>query len=230
MPETTTIVALPVDALTEAQAAEELVRLAGELARHDTAYHQNDSPVISDAAYDSLKRRNLEIEERFPHLKQADSPSNKVGATVSDKFEKVAHRVAMLSLDNAFSDDDVRDFAARVRRYLKMADDAPLALTAEPKIDGLSLALRYEAGALVYAATRGNGQVGENVTVNARTIGDIPATLAGNPPDVIEVRGEVFMTKNDFAELNRKQAEAGKQTYVNPRNTAAGSLRQLDAS
>ncbi|MEO1703189.1 MAG: NAD-dependent DNA ligase LigA [Pseudomonadota bacterium] len=221
---------IPVENLTEAEAVAELARLAAEIARHDEAYHRNDAPVISDADYDALKRRNLEIEARFPDLKRADSPSDKVGSAVSEKFEKITHRVAMLSLDNAFNDDDVRDFAARVRRFLKMDADAPLALTAEPKIDGLSLALRYEQGQLVYAATRGNGQVGENVTANARTIADVPERLAGNPPAVIEVRGEAYMTKDDFAELNRRQEAAGKQTYVNPRNTAAGSLRQLDSS
>ena len=221
---------IPVENLTEAEAVAELARLAAEIARHDEAYHRNDAPVISDADYDALKRRNLEIEARFPDLKRADSPSDKVGSAVSEKFEKITHRVAMLSLDNAFNDDDVRDFAARVRRFLKMDADAALALTAEPKIDGLSLALRYEQGQLVYAATRGNGQVGENVTANARTIADVPERLAGNPPAVIEVRGEVYMTKEDFSELNRRQEAAGKQTYVNPRNTAAGSLRQLDSS
>ncbi|MEM1377640.1 MAG: NAD-dependent DNA ligase LigA [Pseudomonadota bacterium] len=220
----------PVEALTEAQAKDELARLASEIAKHDEAYHRNDAPIVDDAVYDALKRRNIAIEERFPGLKRADSPSDKVGAAVSEKFEKITHRVAMLSLDNAFNDQDVRDFAARLKRFLKMADDAPLPLTAEPKIDGLSLALRYENGELVYAATRGNGQVGENVTANARTISNIPETLAGAPPDVIEVRGEVYMTKDDFAALNEAQEAAGKQTYVNPRNTAAGSLRQLDAS
>ncbi|MEO0544541.1 MAG: NAD-dependent DNA ligase LigA [Pseudomonadota bacterium] len=220
----------PVEKLTDAEAVEELARLANDIARHDEAYHRNDEPEISDADYDALKRRNLAIEAHFPDLKRADSPSDKVGSAVSEKFEKITHRVAMLSLDNAFNDDDVRDFAARVRRFLKMDTDAKLALTAEPKIDGLSLALRYENGRLVYAATRGNGQVGENVTANARTIANIPETLSGSPPDVIEVRGEVYMTKDDFAELNKRQEAAGKQTYVNPRNTAAGSLRQLDSS
>ncbi|WP_375565703.1 NAD-dependent DNA ligase LigA [Oceaniradius stylonematis] len=219
-----------VETLTEAEAAAELARLADEIARHDVAYHGEDAPVISDAAYDALKRRNLAIEAAFPHLKRADSPSELVGAAVSEKFEKIAHRVPMLSLENAFSDQDVHDFAARVRRFLKMGEDTPLALTAEPKIDGLSLSLRYEDGRLAYAATRGNGAVGENVTANARTIADIPETLAGDPPAVFEVRGEVYLTKDDFAELNRRQEEAGKPTYVNPRNTAAGSLRQLDAS
>jgi len=221
---------IPVEKLNQEEAAAELERLAAEIAEHDRHYHAEDRPLISDAEYDALKHRNLAIEERFPDLKRADSPSETVGAAVSEKFEKIRHRVPMLSLDNAFSDEDVRDFAARVRRFLKLGEDATLRLTAEPKIDGLSLSLRYEDGELVYAATRGDGTTGENVTANAKTISDIPNRLKGNPPSVLEVRGEVYMTKEDFAELNKRQEAAGKQTYVNPRNTAAGSLRQLDAS
>ncbi len=221
---------IAVEALNEEQAAEELARLAAEIADHNRYYHTDDRPVISDADYDALKRRNLEIEQRFPELKRDDSPSDRVGGAVLDKFDKVSHRVAMLSLDNAFSDEDVRDFSERVRRFLKMDADAPLAMTAEPKIDGLSLSLRYEQGRLVTAATRGDGAVGENVTENARTIRDIPQMLKGNVPDVMEIRGEVYMTKADFAALNQRQEAAGKQTYVNPRNTAAGSLRQLDTT
>ena len=221
---------IAVDALNEEQAVRELARLAGEVAEHNRHYHTEDSPVVTDAEYDALKKRNTAIEERFPHLKRADSPTDRVGGAVLDKFEKVAHKVAMLSLDNAFSEEDVQDFVDRVRRFLKLSSDTALAFTAEPKIDGLSLALRYENGALVTAATRGDGAVGENVTANARTIRDIPHRLKGNAPDVIEVRGEVFMTKADFAELNKRQEAEGKQTYVNPRNTAAGSLRQLDTS
>ncbi|WP_136656323.1 NAD-dependent DNA ligase LigA [Nitratireductor sp. XY-223] len=219
-----------VEELSSAQAERELARLAMEISGHDQRYHTEDAPVISDAEYDALKRRNLAIEARFPDLKRADSPSDRVGGGVLEKFEKVTHKVAMLSLDNAFSEEDVRDFVERVRRFLKLDTKAPLAFTAEPKIDGLSLALRYEEGRLVTAATRGDGTVGENVTANARTIGDIPHTLKGSVPDVIEVRGEVYMTKSDFAELNRRQEAEGKQTYVNPRNTAAGSLRQLDTA
>lgn len=226
MPEET----IAVEDLNEAQAARELARLSAEISDHDRRYHTEDAPVVSDAQYDALKRRNLAIETRFPGLKRADSPSDRIGGGVLDKFEKVTHKVAMLSLDNAFSEEDVRDFVERVRRFLKLDAHSPLAFTAEPKIDGLSLALRYEAGKLVTAATRGDGSVGENVTANARTIGDIPRTLKGSVPEVIEVRGEVYMTKSDFAELNRQQEAEGKQTYVNPRNTAAGSLRQLDTS
>ena len=220
----------PVEKLNQDEATAELARLAAEIAEHDARYHREDAPTISDADYDALKQRNFAIEARFPDLKRTDSPSEKVGAAVSEKFEKIRHRIPMLSLDNAFSDEDVRDFAARVRRFLKLAEDAPLRITAEPKIDGLSLSLRYEEGDLVYAATRGDGTTGENVTANARTIDDIPERLKGNPPAVMEVRGEVYMTKEDFADLNERQEAAGKPTYVNPRNTAAGSLRQLDAS
>ncbi|MDA4846477.1 NAD-dependent DNA ligase LigA [Hoeflea poritis] len=221
---------IAIEDLNAEQAARELARLAAEIGDHDRRYHTEDAPVVSDAEYDALKRRNLAIEARFPDLKRADSPSDRVGGGILEKFEKVTHRVAMLSLDNAFSEEDVRDFVERVRRFLKLDTQAPLAFTAEPKIDGLSLALRYEEGKLVTAATRGDGAVGENVTANAKTISDIPHVLSGTVPEVIEVRGEVYMTKSDFAELNRRQEAEGKQTYVNPRNTAAGSLRQLDTS
>ncbi|MCT8990634.1 NAD-dependent DNA ligase LigA [Chelativorans sp. SCAU2101] len=219
---------IPVEDLTEDQAREELARLAREIAEHDRRYYSEDAPTISDAEYDALRRRNLAIEQAFPHLVREDSPSKRVGAPPVEKFEKVRHRVPMLSLDNAFSDEDVIDFVARVRRYLKMEPHAPIAMTAEPKIDGLSLSLRYEGGRLVSAATRGDGQVGENVTANARVVADIPQVLAGNFPDVLEVRGEIYMTHRDFLALNERQKAEGKPTYVNPRNTAAGSLRQLD--
>jgi DNA ligase (NAD+) len=221
---------VPVDQLTIEDAAEELARLAREISEHDKRYYDEDRPVVSDAEYDALRQRNSAIEARFPELVRTDSPTHQVGIQVSEKFAKVRHAVPMLSLDNAFSDEDVGDFVERVRRYLRLGADDELAFTAEPKIDGLSLSLRYEGGKLVSAATRGNGQVGENVTPNARTIADIPQKLDGDAPDVFEVRGEVYMTKADFLELNRRQEEAGKQTYVNPRNTAAGSLRQLDAT
>lgn len=219
-----------VEELSEADAVSELERLAREIAHHDKLYHGDDAPEISDAAYDALWRRNRAIEHRFPQLKRTDSPSHRVGAPVSERFEKIVHSVAMLSLDNAFSEEDVGDFVERVRRFLKMDPARPLGLTAEPKIDGLSLSLRYEAGKLVSAATRGDGQTGEDVTVNARTITDIPAVLSGTVPAVLEVRGEVYFLNADFVAVNERQEKEGKPVYANPRNTAAGSLRQLDAN
>ncbi|MCZ4289972.1 NAD-dependent DNA ligase LigA [Hoeflea alexandrii] len=220
----------PVEALSEAEAKAELERLLAEIARHDEAYHRQDAPIIADAAYDALKRRNLAIEERFPHLKLAESPSEKIGAPVAEGFGKITHRVPMLSLDNAFSDEDVRDFVHSIYRFLGQLPDNSIALTAEPKIDGLSMSIRYEDGKLVSAATRGDGTTGENVTANVRTISEIPNTLPEGAPAVVEVRGEVYMAKEDFLALNARMAAEGKPTYVNPRNTAAGSLRQLDAS
>ncbi len=216
-----------VQKLSEAEARIELERLAGLLGAANAAYHGADAPDLSDAEYDALKRRNAAIEAAFPHLKRADSPSEQVGAAPSETFAKVAHQVPMLSLSNAFADEDVTDFDISVRRYL--GQDEAIAYTAEPKIDGLSLSLRYENGALVQAATRGDGTTGENVTANARTLGDIPARLEG-APDLLEVRGEVYMSHEDFAALNARQAEAGGKSFANPRNAAAGSLRQLDAS
>ncbi|EFL90833.1 NAD-dependent DNA ligase LigA [Ahrensia sp. R2A130] len=216
--------------LTDEQAAEELAALASEIAEHDARYHNDDAPTISDGAYDTLRKRNTAIEERFPDLVREDSPSNNVGSPVQSKFDKITHKVPMLSLDNAFDDGDVADFSASVRRFLNWKEGDPLTFTAEPKIDGLSLALRYERGELVSAATRGDGQVGENVTANARTVKDIPRKLSGgNVPDIVEIRGEVYIGKADFAALNVEMEAAGKQLYVNPRNTAAGSLRQLDS-
>jgi len=214
--------------LTQADAMVELARLADALGQANAAYHRDDAPLISDAAYDALKQRNAAIEARFPDLKRADSPSDQVGAVVADGFGKVPHAVRMLSLGNAFSDEDVTDFDERLRKYLGLSADQPLRYTAEPKIDGLSLSLRYEAGTLVQAATRGDGAVGENVTANARTITDIPQRLTGAPA-VLEVRGEVYMRHDDFAALNARQADKGAKTFANPRNAAAGSLRQLDA-
>ena len=217
-----------VEALNEEQARAELARLAALLGAANTAYHGNDAPEISDADYDALKRRNADIESRFPHLKRDDSPSDLVGAAPADGFSKITHAVRMLSLGNAFSQEDVTEFDARIRKYLGLGEGAPLAYTAEPKIDGLSLSLRYEGGKLVQAATRGDGETGENVTANARTITDIPDQISG-APDLLEVRGEVYMSHADFEALNTRQAETGGKTFANPRNAAAGSLRQLDA-
>lgn len=213
-----------VEDLTEAEARAELDRLAQALTAANTAYHTLDAPEISDADYDTLKRRNAAIEAQFPALKRADSPTDRVGATPASGFGKVPHRVRMLSLENAFAESDVVDFDDRVKKFLGLGH---VTYTAEPKIDGLSLNLRYEAGRLVQAATRGDGETGEDVTANARTIADIPHSLTG-APDVLEVRGEVYMSHEDFAALNLRQTERGEKTFANPRNAAAGSLRQLD--
>jgi DNA ligase (NAD+) len=219
----------PVDQLTESAAREELDRLAAELARHDALYHRQDAPEISDAEYDALKRRALEIEERFPDLTTPASPSQVVGAAGSSQFAPVRHGVPMLSLDNAFDPTEVVDFVARIRRFLKLSADEPIAFVAEPKIDGLSANLRYENGVLVTGATRGDGRTGEDVTANLRTIADIPQTLSGTGwPDVIEVRGEVYVSNDGFNAFNAAAETAGTRTYANPRNFAAGSLRQKD--
>ena len=234
--------------MTEAEAAAELERLAKEIAHHNRLYHGDDAPEISDSEYDALVRRNADLERRFPHLVRDDSPSRAVGAAPEGPLAKVRHALPMLSLDNAFSDEEVADFVARVRRFLKLGDDEPVALTAEPKIDGLSCSLRYEHGILTLAATRGDGTTGEDVTPNVRTIADIPRKLGAveagadaapasegsndnwrwDGPAVFEIRGEVYMSKADFAALNARQAEAGGKIFANPRNAAAGSLRQKD--
>jgi DNA ligase (NAD+) len=223
-------------ALTEADAANRLMRLAKEIAKHNKLYHDQDAPQISDADYDALIRENNALEAAFPHLVRADSPNLQVGAPATTGLKKVAHAVRMMSLDNGFADEDIAEFIARVRRYLNLAEDASVALTAEPKIDGLSCSLRYEKGALVLAATRGDGQTGEDVTANVREIADIPQMLAGQDlPDTFEIRGEVYMAKADFVALNARllaeaeDAEKARQ-FANPRNAAAGSLRQKDAS
>ncbi len=220
----------PVATLTALEARAEHARLGEEIAEHDRRYYQDDAPTISDADYDELRRRYEALEARFPRLATARSLSGKVGAPPAEKFAKVRHAVPMLSLGNVFSDEEVHDFVARVRRFLGLSDQAPLAFTAEPKIDGLSCSLRFEKGRLVGAATRGDGFEGEDVTANIRTIGEIPRELDGDPPDVLEARGEVYMAHADFAALNERQARAKKPIFANPRNAAAGSLRQLDSS
>ncbi len=221
--------AIPVADLTNAQARDELARLAMLIGDANRAYHVNDAPDISDAEYDALKRRNAEIEARFPNLKRPDSPSDQVGAAASEGFGKIKHDVRMLSLENAFDDTDITDFDDRVRKFLGFT--GVLSYTAEPKIDGLSLSLRYVNGVLTQAATRGDGEVGENVTENARTIADIPKRLQGpDIPSLMDVRGEVYMSHADFAALNARGLAKAEKTFANPRNAAAGSLRQLDAS
>ncbi|MBM3485280.1 MAG: NAD-dependent DNA ligase LigA [Alphaproteobacteria bacterium] len=215
--------------LTRAEAKAELARLAREIAAHDRLYYQEDAPRISDAEYDALRRRNSAIEQQFGDLVRADSPSRRVGAAPSQGFAKITHSRPMLSLDNAFDDADVTAFVQRIRRFLGLADDEPVAMVAEPKIDGLSIALRYEDGRFVRGATRGDGTTGEDVTANLRTIRDLPATIKGcGVPQVLEVRGEVYMPREAFAALNEARAAEGETLFANPRNAAAGSLRQLD--
>jgi len=221
----------PVDLLTAKQATAEHARLTAEISRHDKLYYQNDRPAISDAEYDALRQRYNAIEARFPDLRTLESLSLKVGAAPARGFAKVRHAVPMLSLDNAFAEEDVADFVARIRRFLKLDDEARIDFSAEPKIDGLSMSLRYENGELVTAATRGDGQEGEDVTANIRTLADVPKALKGrNIPKITEVRGEVYMTKKAFLALNERQKEAGAPVFANPRNSAAGSLRQKDPS
>ncbi|SOC13955.1 DNA ligase (NAD+) [Rhodobacter sp. JA431] len=218
----------PVEALGKETAKKELHELEAILERANKAYHLDDEPFLTDAEFDALKRRAFDIEKKYPELKELFSPEFMLGARPNERFERVNHAVRMLSLGNGFSDENIADFVERMRSYLGLAAEAPLPCTAEPKIDGLSLSLRYENGVLVQAATRGDGAVGENVTENARTIADIPQKLTG-APDVLEVRGEVYMSHEDFAALNARQLEKGDKPFANPRNAAAGSLRQLDA-
>ena len=219
---------IAVEALSEVEAESELARLAREIARHDLLYYQQDQPEISDAAYDRLGRRNAAIEARFPNLVRTDSPSLRVGVAPASGFAKVRHRVPMLSLDNAFSAEDVHRFFARIRRMLELDDDAPLEMVGEPKIDGLSISVRYENQHFVQGATRGDGREGEDVTANLETIADLPETLPTGAPSTLEVRGEVYMARAEFQALNARRTEAGEAPFANPRNAAAGSLRQRD--
>ncbi|MDA9230197.1 NAD-dependent DNA ligase LigA [Alphaproteobacteria bacterium] len=218
-----------VSSLSDAQASEELAQLAAEILAHDAAYYQNDGPLISDADYDALRQRNLALEAQFPHLKRPDSPSDKVGSAPSQAFGKVEHSVAMLSLGNAFNAGDVADFVARIGRFLSLSGSDDLVFTAEPKIDGLSANLRYEKGRLVQGATRGDGQTGEDITANLMQVPDIPKRLPDGVPGIVDIRGEVYMSHADFAALNERQSAAGSKVFANPRNAAAGSLRQIDA-
>ncbi|MCY3831325.1 MAG: NAD-dependent DNA ligase LigA [Rhodospirillaceae bacterium] len=219
---------IPVEALTKAEAQAELARLAAELKRHDEAYHRDDAPQIDDAGYDAMRRRNRAIEARFPALQRADSPETRVGAKPREGFAQVEHRAPMLSLANAFSREDVEDFIDRIRRFLSLDGAEPVEVVAEPKIDGLSAAAHYRDGAFALGATRGDGTVGEDVTANLRTVADLPDILEGAAPPYIEIRGEVYMRKDDFAALNAGREAAGLPLYANPRNSAAGSLRQID--
>ena len=206
----------------------ELARLADDIAMHDEHYHQNDAPIISDADYDALRRKYTALENTYPELAPANSPTHRIGAKPSGKFKKIHHSVPMLSLDNAFTKNDLDDFIGRIRRFLNLDESHPLIFTAEPKIDGLSCALRYEKGFLIHAATRGDGTTGEDVTANVRTVSDVPQRLRGDVPDIFEVRGEIYTSHDDFLAMNERQLAAGKAPFANPRNAAAGSLRQID--
>src|SRR5256714_2250494 len=222
---------LAVENMTPRQAEREHTRLEVEIKAHDERYYQKDAPTVSDAEYDALRQRYNAIEAKFPDLRTLDSLSRKVGAAPTRGFAKVRHAVPMLSLGNAFSAEEVAEFVDRVRRFLNLKESDALVFTAEPKIDGLSMSLRYEDGALVIAATRGDGEEGEDVTANIKTLKEVPHQIKGkNPPAICEVRGEVYMTKTEFLELNKRQAEADEQVFANPRNSAAGSLRQKDAA
>lgn len=231
MPNAISLRSIAVEDLTPPDARAEYDALAAEISGHDQRYYQDDAPEISDADYDALRLRYQVIEERFPTFRSAESLTARVGAKASEKFKKIRHKVPMLSLSNGFSDEDVEEFVERIWRFLQLRSENAMAITAEPKIDGLSLSLRYEKGQLVYAATRGDGSIGEDVTANARTVKEIPQTLRGSDvPDVCEIRGEIYISHADFAEINRRQEELGRATFANPRNSAAGSLRQLDAT
>lgn len=216
--------------VTPIEAAAEMADLAKQIEHHDALYHQKDQPEISDAAYDALRKRYRELHELFPHLAPKNDPEKRVGAPVATGFSKVTHSIPMLSLNNAFTDEDVEDFAARIRKFLQLSDNEPLAFMAEPKIDGLSASLRYEKGVLVQAATRGDGTTGENITANVRTIKNVPQKLHAPYPDIVEVRGEIFLNRDDFLKINERREAEGEALFANPRNAAAGSVRQLDSS
>ena len=219
----------PIETLTADQAAKEITSLSIEIRIADAQYYVEDNPVLDDAAYDALRQRLIALETAFPQFIAKDSPTQTVGAKTSSKFGKIKHSVPMLSLDNAFSDEDVDDFVSRIKRFLNVPDETVVDFTAEPKIDGLSASLRYEKGRLVSGATRGDGQTGEDITANLRTLDDVPKQLMGSGwPDVLEVRGEVYISVADFKAMNAAQEKAGKAAYKNPRNAAAGSLRQID--
>lgn len=217
----------PVDKLTKDAASDEIEYLSKQIEEADIAYYQQDDPALSDAEYDNLRQRLLALEEQFPSLRRKDSPSDKIGAAPSSRFVKVQHSQPMLSLDNAFTDDDVRDFIMRIRRFLALEENEDVILTAEPKIDGLSASLRYEKGRFVLGATRGDGKVGEDITRNLETLDTIPKTIS-NAPDILEVRGEVYLGKAEFLEMNDRLEREGQRVFANPRNAAAGSLRQKD--
>ncbi|MDE1900890.1 MAG: NAD-dependent DNA ligase LigA [Alphaproteobacteria bacterium] len=216
--------------MTELEAAAEMADLARQIAHHDRLYHQKDAPEITDAAYDALRARYRVLLDKFPHLKPVDDPESRVGAAPAAGFSKVAHAVPMLSLANAFSDEDVAEFVTRIRRFLQLPDNAEIAFVAEPKIDGLSCSLRYERGILTVAATRGDGAVGENITANVMTIADVPKKLRAPFPDILEIRGEIYMNRDDFFALNEQREKEDEPPFANPRNAAAGSVRQLDAA
>src|SRR3954452_904256 len=216
--------------LTEAEAKKELARLAMEIAHHRALYYQKDAPEVGDAEFDALVQRNEAIEKRFPALKRKDSPTEKVGAAPAAGFAKVKHLEPMLSLDNAFSREDVEDFLGRIRRFLGLKPEMDIPLALEPKMDGLSANLRYENGELTVGATRGDGAVGEDITQNLKQIADVPHKLKGKAPKVVEIRGEVFMTKAGFLKMNAAREKEGDQPFMNPRNAAAGSVRQMDPS
>ncbi|MEM6780928.1 MAG: NAD-dependent DNA ligase LigA, partial [Pseudomonadota bacterium] len=205
-------------------------KLVKEIQKHDELYHGQDNPEISDADYDALRNELIALEEKYPELADEKSPTQTVGAKPARGFQKVQHAVPMLSLSNVFSEKELDDFIDRIRRFLGLGDDEVVEIVAEPKIDGLSCSLRYEKGKLVFAATRGDGQVGEDITENVKTISDVPQTIEGDVPDVLEVRGEIYMARDDFLALNKRQEEEGKQVFANPRNAAAGSVRQLDSN